>query len=200
VTLIVIAVLWLVGVGAALAAALSGGADDQGDFSTSFESNGPLDGRWTVVGADFVADSGVVSSTRVSDDGGQAFVDAGTSDADVSATFTSTTSGSALILRYESPETFLKLSATPEYATWNLVQVEDGEETFLGSTGRYGLQRGTTRVEVRLDGGIADLYVDGVQLSSVGVPAGGGTGFGFAVDADDDGETELDDMRVNAVG
>lgn len=74
--------------------------------------------------------------------------------------------GFGLAFRCRNAFNCWKVEAVPDYATWNVVKIVDGEETVLGNLGRTPVEDGTT-VSVDLDGEEMRFSVDGTEMRTI---------------------------------
>jgi hypothetical protein len=95
-----------------------------------------------------------------------AVVDLGAGDGTVSATAGTLTQGWGLVFRYQGPFNYWYLTAAPEFATYNLARVLDGEVQNLGSIGLAEIDDGAV-VQVRLSGATIEISVNGTPIKAV---------------------------------
>jgi hypothetical protein len=95
-----------------------------------------------------------------------AVVDIGAPDGTISATAGTLTQGWGLVFRYQGPFNYWFLTAAPEFATYNLARVVDGEVQNLGSIGLADIEDGAV-VQVRMSGATIEISVDGTPVKAV---------------------------------
>lgn len=95
-----------------------------------------------------------------------AVVDLGSSDGTVTVTAGTLTQGWGMVFRYQGPFNYWYLTASPEFATYNLNRVVDGEVQNLGAVGLAEVVDGT-EVQVKLEGATIEVYVDGTLVKAI---------------------------------
>lgn len=95
-----------------------------------------------------------------------AVVDTGSSNGTVSATAGTMTAGWGLVFRYQGPFNYWYITASPDFATYNLARVVDGEVQPLGGVGLAGVDDGSV-VQVRLDGATIEISINGNPVKAI---------------------------------
>lgn len=95
-----------------------------------------------------------------------AVVDVGASNGTVSATAGTMAKGWGIVFRYQGQFNYWYLTSVPEFATYNLSRVIDGEVQNLGSIGLASVDDGAV-VQVRLDGATIEISVDGTPVKAI---------------------------------
>jgi hypothetical protein len=95
-----------------------------------------------------------------------AVVDLGSPDGTVTATAATIEQGWGLVFRYQGPFNYWYLTAAPDFATYNLARVVDGEVQALGAVGLAEVEDGT-EVRVRLEGATIEIAVNGTVVKSI---------------------------------
>ncbi len=173
-----------------------GGSDSEsaravGEFDDDFASGTELSSRWQEDGAAFVVEDGVARAGLVSGAGGVAVADLGQSSVLFTVDFDQVASGSGVVALFRDPQTYVKVVAVEEFATWNVYRVDGGQTTFLGTTGSFSFRGAPTRLEVLTVGGVLEVSIDGVLAATLPISEVlSGTGFGLLADPADGGATE----------
>jgi hypothetical protein len=95
-----------------------------------------------------------------------AVVDLGASNGTVSATAGTMTGGWGLVFRYQGPFNYWYLTASPDFATYNLARVVDGEVQPLGGVGLAEVADGSV-IQVRMDGATIEISVNGNPVKAI---------------------------------
>jgi hypothetical protein len=75
--------------------------------------------------------------------------------------------GSGLVFRYESRRAYWQVVAAPDFLTWQVSVVQDGNASFVANTGTYSPIADSTTVAVRSDGASLEILVNGLVRSSI---------------------------------
>jgi len=107
-----------------------------------------------------------------------ALVDLGSTNGSVSARVAKMASGWALIFRYKGAFNYWMLTASPKFATYNLVKVADGKATPMGKI--QGKQDDGTLVGVQFQGPNITILVNEKAVLTISDTPSGGTKVGIA--------------------
>lgn len=98
-----------------------------------------------------------------------AVVDLGSSDGSVAVTGGTMRQGWGVVFRYQGPFNYWFLTAAPDFATYNLARISNGEFQSLGSVGLAEVADGT-EVQIRLSGSTIEIRVAGKLVKAVTDP------------------------------
>lgn len=152
--------------------------DSSERISESFDRETPMelsdDGgtihSWASVGTPFVADAGVAAIQGSDpDEVGIATVAADAVNGTLGATVEFAAAGTGVIFRYVDVFNYWSLTAAPDFGTWNLVLIVNGETVRSEPIGLVSTEPGT-RLSVKLDGPLISIFVNGAPVMSTTDP------------------------------
>jgi hypothetical protein len=158
------------------------------DFARD-EDPGPLgDARtgqpWDQVSGTWRVRDGAATVDEPNDAGQRtaAVVDLGAADGAVAVTAVRMAPGLGLVFRYQDAFNYWFLTSAPDYGSWRLQRLEQGETVDVGGIGLAGIADGTT-AEVRFAGRTITVFVNGVAARQFTDPAlEDATGVGMLVE------------------
>ncbi len=122
---------------------------------------------WSTVGTEFsVGDGQAMIGAGADGERGIAIVDTGWSDATIGATVATAPVGTGLVFRFVDIFNYWALTAAPDFGTWNLVLVVDGETIRSEATGLSSTDPGV-RLSIRLEGPEIQIFVDGSPMLTI---------------------------------
>ncbi len=130
----------------------------------------PDGSQWSSLGTVFLLEAGVATIDTEGEGGvGIALIDTGWSDGTVGATVSTTSAGTGLIFRFVDIFNHWSLIAAPEFGTWNLNLVVEGETIRSESIGLAATEPGT-RVSILMSGPEIRVFVNGVPTVVIADP------------------------------
>lgn len=140
-----------------------------------FDTDGPFGegetSAWTQVAGSWVVAGGVAAAefgTEVSAKGTVALatVPVGSGDGFFQVTLATSGNQAGLVFRFSNPENYWFVAAAPDFASWGLVKVIDGEREAIGNIGLAPVGNKTT-VGVLLDGSEITVMLNGKTFETL---------------------------------
>ncbi len=126
--------------------------------------------KWSAIGTPFVLESGLATiATAGAGEVGITLVETGWSDGTVGATVATTSAGTGIVFRFIDIFNHWSLIAAPEFGTWNLNLVVEGETIRSESIGLASTEPGA-RVSILLRGPEIRIFVNGAPTIVVADP------------------------------
>lgn len=159
-----LAIIAAVAVVAAATFVIQSPLSDADEFADPFDGAGvPLERSvalpWTVVAGAFEQRDGSTGAAMDKPLPAIAVVDAPSPNGELVVRLASATSGSGLLFRYHDEANHWRVTYTPEFATWVVVKLADGEPRFMANTGAFGSR--SAEVSVRMEDESIQVYLDG---------------------------------------
>ncbi len=130
----------------------------------------PDGSQWSALGTSFILESGLATISAGNEgEVGIALIDTGWSDGTVGATVATTSAGTGLIFRFVDIFNHWSLIAAPEFGTWNLNLVVEGESIRSESIGLASTEPGA-RVSILMDGPEIRIFVNGAPTIVIADP------------------------------
>lgn len=145
------------------------GASDDFDRASSDSLGVSASGdEWVAVSGAWGIEDGAAALIEGNEDGPRsiAVIDGGSADLAMEVRASSISQGWGIVFRYRGDFNYWMMTAAPEFATYNLHKVVNGQVVDMGSLGLAPIEDGSV-IRVELQGQLMTFYVDGKHLDTI---------------------------------